>query len=55
MTTREIVFIDGGLPDVASLLADLRPGVEAVVLRPNEDGLAQMLRALMGRTPPPQV
>ena len=45
---REVVFIDSRLQDLHTILAALRPGVQAVVLNDHEDGAAQMARALQG-------
>ncbi|MFP4298883.1 MAG: DUF4347 domain-containing protein [Spirulinaceae cyanobacterium] len=45
-----IVFIDGGLADIETLLAGVTPGVEAVVLDPNQDAIAQITEALAGRS-----
>lgn len=39
---REVAFIAPGLADTDTLLANLRPGVEAVLLEPGRDGLARM-------------
>jgi hypothetical protein len=47
---RAIVFIDGTVPDIETLLAGLAPGIEAVMLDPTRDGLAQMAAHLAGRT-----
>ena len=45
---REVVFIDSRVQDLHTILAALRPGVQAVVLNDHEDGAAQMARALQG-------
>ena len=45
---REVVFIDSRVPDWHTIVAALRPGVQAVVLNDHEDGVAQMARALQG-------
>ncbi|WP_296950515.1 Ig-like domain-containing protein [uncultured Massilia sp.] len=47
---KEIVFVENNLPDLQSVLAGLRPGVEVVLLDSAGDGLAQMADALRGRT-----
>lgn len=39
---REVAFIAPGLADTETLSVNLRPGVEAVLLEPDRDGLAQM-------------
>lgn len=45
----ELVFIDQTLPDLAILLAGIRPGAEVVFLDPNRDGIEQITEALRGR------
>ncbi|MFS8970991.1 DUF4347 domain-containing protein [Synechococcus sp. 'PEA 65AY6A-5F PE A'] len=45
----ELVFIDQALPDLAILLAGIRPGAEVVLLDPNRDGIEQITEALRGR------
>jgi len=45
---RELVFLDSSLPEAGRLVSLLRPGVEAVVLRPGEDPWAQMTDAVAG-------
>ncbi|MFD2366881.1 Ig-like domain-containing protein [Pseudoduganella sp. GCM10020061] len=47
---REIAFVNGNLPDLNTLLAGLRAGVDIVVLDPARDGLAQIEAALAGGT-----
>ncbi|RYF45852.1 MAG: DUF4347 domain-containing protein [Comamonadaceae bacterium] len=44
--TREIIFVDSRVQDVATLLKGLPPGAEVVVLNAGEDGLQQMAAAL---------
>lgn len=44
----QIVFIDGALANIDELLAGLAPGVQAVVLDPTRDGVAQIAAALAG-------
>ena len=39
---RQIVFIDGSVPDAQMLAADVRPGVVAVLLDPGQDGVQQI-------------
>ncbi|MGY4320558.1 uncharacterized protein YdeI (BOF family) [Bradyrhizobium sp. JR3.5] len=46
---REIAFIDRGIDDHETLLAGIRPDVEAVLLSDEEPALRQMARALKGR------
>jgi uncharacterized repeat protein (TIGR02059 family) len=46
----EVVFISSAVDDVQTLLAGLRPGVEAVVLDSARDGLAQITDHLAGRS-----
>ena len=53
-TRHEIVFVDGGVPDVDALVAAMQaePGerqLEVVVLDPNADGIAQVTAELAGR------
>jgi len=43
-----IVFIDGALPDLRSILSGLDPSVTAIVLDPAQDGIRQMADALAG-------
>lgn len=45
-----VYFIDAGLRDLDTLLAGLPAGAEVVLLDPAQDGLAQMLAALDGRS-----
>lgn len=45
----ELVFIDQTLPDLAILLAGIRPGAEVVFLDPNRDGIEQITETLRGR------
>ncbi|MFS8834429.1 DUF4347 domain-containing protein, partial [Synechococcus sp. R55.6] len=45
----ELVFIDQALPDLAILLAGIRPGAEVVFLDPNRDGIEQITETLRGR------
>lgn len=45
-----IVFIDGGLADVETLVAGVTPGAEAVILDPNQDAIAQITETLAGRS-----
>ncbi|MFS8873514.1 DUF4347 domain-containing protein, partial [Synechococcus sp. R50.1] len=45
----ELVFIDQALPDLAILLAGIRPGAEVVFLDPNKDGIEQITETLRGR------
>ena len=44
-----IVFIDASVQNPQSLLADLKPGVEVVMLDKNSDGVQQIADALKGR------
>ena len=46
----EIAFIDPAITDFDTLLSGLRPDVEAIVLSQAEPAIAQMARALEGRT-----
>jgi len=39
---RQIVFIDGSIPDAQMLAADVKPGVLAVLLDPGQDGVQQI-------------
>jgi len=45
----EIVFIDGAIADADLLSSYMRPGVEVVLLDPNQDGILQISQALSGR------
>ncbi|MEN0041046.1 MAG: DUF4347 domain-containing protein, partial [Pseudomonadota bacterium] len=49
-TDREIVFIDGSLPDIDGLLASLEPGVVVHVLDQDRDGVLQMAELLEEET-----
>jgi hypothetical protein len=46
---REIAFIDPMVADIDVLLAGIRPDVEPIVLRPAEDAVKQIARAVEGR------
>ena len=46
---REIAFIDRNVDDLTSLLAGIRPDVEAILLSDNEPAPCQMARAVRGR------
>ena len=46
----EIVYIDGRVKDIPTLLQAIRPGAEVHVLDATRDGLAQINEALAGRT-----
>ena len=39
---QQIVFIEGNVPDAQLLAAAVEPGVQAVILNPNEDGVQQI-------------
>jgi ubiquitin len=45
-TTREVVFFDGQVPDLALLEAATRPGVARFVIDPGSDGVAQITAIL---------
>ena len=45
-----LYFIDAGLADLDTLLAGLPAGAEVVLLDPAQDGLAQVLATLDGRS-----
>ena len=47
---REIVFVDGALPQLGQLVADIDPDVEIHVLDLRENGVAQMAAVLEGRS-----
>ena len=47
--TTQIAFIDGALPDIASLEASLNPGTKVYVLDPTKDGVDQMAQILKGQ------
>ncbi|MGL4637889.1 MAG: Ig-like domain-containing protein [Beijerinckiaceae bacterium] len=46
----EIVFVDTSVPDAATLLAGIRPGVEVVLIDSTRDGIAQIADALAHRS-----
>ena len=46
----EILFIDPSVSDIETLLAGLRPGVEAVLLDADRPAAAQMAQAIVGRS-----
>ncbi|MGP9820162.1 DUF4347 domain-containing protein [Salinarimonas sp. NSM] len=46
----KIVFVDGAVEDHETLLQDVDPGAEIVILDPARDGVEQMADALRGRT-----
>jgi hypothetical protein len=48
-TVREIVFVDPGISDLSTLLAGVRPDVEAHLLTTDEPALKQMARVTAGR------
>lgn len=43
-----VVFIDGALPDLQTILSGLDPSVTAIVLDLAQDGIQQMADALAG-------
>ena len=45
----EIVFIDGNVPDIDALIAEIDPNIEVVVLRTDTDGVEQIASHLVGR------
>lgn len=47
---QEIAFVNGNLTDLQTLIAGMRPGIEIVILDPVGDGIAQIARALEGRS-----
>ena len=46
----EVAFIDPNISDLETFLAGLRPDVEAIVLHRASSAIAQMAKALKGRT-----
>jgi fimbrial isopeptide formation D2 family protein len=46
---RELAVVDASLPDIGTLIASLREGIEVVLLDPSQDGLAQIARAIDAR------
>ena len=40
--TKQVVFIDAGVPDLQDLLSGLAPGATAFVIDPSSDGLQQI-------------
>jgi hypothetical protein len=49
ISPREILFVDPGVADIATLLGHLRPEVEAILLDPVRPATHQMAAALAGR------
>ena len=47
---KEIVFVDAGVTDWQKLVANVKPGLEVVVLDPTRDGLTQIAETLAGRS-----
>ncbi|MDJ1183026.1 Calx-beta domain-containing protein [Roseofilum casamattae] len=47
--TREILFVDIAVKDYATLVAGVKPGMEVAIVRPQEDGIAQMTAVLASR------
>ncbi|WP_420965872.1 VCBS domain-containing protein [Bradyrhizobium sp. B120] len=47
---REIAFIDRGIDDLETLLAGIRPDVEAILLSDDEPAVRQMARAVQARS-----
>ncbi|WP_338831730.1 VCBS domain-containing protein [Bradyrhizobium sp. 27S5] len=47
---REVAFIDRGIDDLETLLAGIRPDVEAILLSDDEPAVRQMARAVKGRS-----
>ncbi|WP_273523843.1 DUF4347 domain-containing protein, partial [Rhodosalinus sediminis] len=47
---REVAFVDGGLEDVDTLIADLPENVEVVTVDPNADGVRAMAAHLDGQS-----
>lgn len=47
-SAHEVLFIDSRVPDLQAILAATRPGVKVVILNPDENGVAQMAKALEG-------
>jgi len=48
--THEIVFVDKSLPNLGTLLANVPPGAETVLLDPDTDGLTQIASTLANRS-----
>ena len=48
--TRELVFIDRQVDDLGTLLAHMRPGVDAIVLDPAKPALAQIAQSARSRS-----
>ncbi|MDD5250974.1 MAG: DUF4347 domain-containing protein, partial [Rhodocyclaceae bacterium] len=46
---REIAFVDTRLTDWQSLVAGIRPGIEVVLVQPDQNGVDAMLAALQGQ------
>ncbi|MFD0917277.1 tandem-95 repeat protein, partial [Pseudahrensia aquimaris] len=48
--SRDIVFIDGNVPDIGTILSELDPDVEVHILDLQSDGVGQMADIMDGRT-----
>ncbi|MBI5258246.1 MAG: DUF4347 domain-containing protein, partial [Burkholderiales bacterium] len=46
---KEVMFIDSRVPDLQALIDAAGPGVQVVVLQPDQDGVGQMAQALAGQ------
>ncbi|KAF0812133.1 hypothetical protein IGB42_03410 [Andreprevotia sp. IGB-42] len=47
---RQIVFVDGGLSNVQTLLNGISPNLEVIVIRPDQDGLQVIADTVAGRS-----
>ncbi|MCH8622676.1 DUF4347 domain-containing protein, partial [Undibacterium sp. TS12] len=50
VTGHEVVFVDSTLANWQSLLSDIKPGAEVIMLDPLKNGVTQMADALQGKT-----
>jgi hypothetical protein len=50
ISTSQIIFIDGALDDIDTILAGLAPGMEVIILDPLQDGLLNWRRSISFRT-----
>ncbi|PAX51883.1 DUF4347 domain-containing protein [Brunnivagina elsteri] len=46
---RSIIFVDTRVPDYQSLIANIQPGTEVVILDPTKDGITQITESLLGK------
>ncbi len=49
INNRNIIFIDTRVPDYESLIANIQPGTEVVIIDPTKDGITQITESLLGK------